>query len=225
MNQLRAVWLVAAKDLRIEYRSRQSFQTTLFFALLILIVFQFAFDPGSRATRDASAGILWVALIFPGMMRLNQSFQLETEEDAIYGLVLSPIDRGTIFLGKFLSNWVFMLVVGTLTTLAFLFFFKFPLSATLLWLALFAVLGLAGLATIGTVLAGMVANLRSREALLPILMFPLVIPIVMAGVNGTEEILVRGTAEQIAPWLRVLAVFDIVYAAAGYLVFEYVVGE
>ena len=222
---MKHLWLLAAKDLRIEYRSKQAFQTTLFFALLILVIFQFAFDPGSTATREASPGILWVALIFPGMIRLNQSFQMETEEGSLYGIVLSPVDRGVFYLGKFLANWIFLLLVGIFSSVAFLLFFNFPPSTDLLWLLLLVILGLAGFSAVGTVLAGMVASTRSREVLLPILIFPIIIPIILACVNGTQEILIQRELTAFGQWLKILVAFDVVYLTTGYLVFEYVVGD
>ena len=222
---MKQLWLLTAKDLRIEYRSRQAFQTTLFFALLILIIFQFAFDPGSEATREASPGILWVALLFPGMIRLNQSFQMETEEDSLHGIVLSPVDRGVFYLSKFLANWIFLLLVGIISSLAFLFFFNFDPSLQMLWLLLLVVLGLAGFSSVGTILAAMVAGSRSREVLLPILIFPIIIPIILAAVNGSQAVLIRQELTDFDQWLKILVAFDVVYVATGYLVFEYVVGD
>ncbi len=222
---MKHLWLLTAKDLRIEYRSRQAFLTTLFFALLILIIFQFAFDPGSPATREASPGILWVALIFPGMIRLNQSFQMETEEDSLYGIVLSPVDRGVFYLSKFLANWIFLLLVGIISTVAFLLFFGFDPSLRLFWLLLLIVLGLAGFSSLGTILAAMVAGSRSREVLLPILIFPLIIPIILASVYGSRDVLIGQDLVAIEPWLRILVVFDVVYVTIGFVVFDYVVGD
>jgi len=103
MSSLKTIGLLAGKDLRIEYRSPQAFLTTLFFGLLILIVFNFAFDPGNPATLDAAPGILWVSLLFPGIIQLNRSFRAEREEGTIHALVLAPVESGLLFLGKFLS--------------------------------------------------------------------------------------------------------------------------
>ena len=111
MNQVALIWVLAEKDLKVEYRSPQAFLNTVFFAVLILVIFNFAFDPGSQATREATPGILWVALLFPGIIQLNRSFQAEREEGTLYGLILSPTDRGVLYLGKFLANWAFLVVV------------------------------------------------------------------------------------------------------------------
>ncbi|HSR66920.1 MAG TPA: heme exporter protein CcmB [Acidobacteriota bacterium] len=222
---MRTTWILAAKDLRIEYRAREAFQTTLFFAVLVLIIFQFAFDPGSKATIEASPGILWVALLFPGMIRLNQSFQMEIEEDSLHGIVLSPVDRGAFFLGKFLANWIFLGLVGLASTAAFLVFYNFAPSTRFLWLLAVELMGLAGFAAVGTVLAAMVAKSSSREVLLPILIFPIVIPVIIAAVNASQEILLRDDLNTLWSWMQILGAFDVVYLAAGFVVFEYVVGD
>mgnify|MGYP001053722423 CR=1 FL=1 len=144
MHQLRLIWFVASKDLKIEYRSKQAFLTTLFFALLILVIFNFAFDPGSQATREATPGILWVALLFPGVIQLNRSFQNEMEEGTLYGLILSPIDRGVFFIGKFLANAFFMIAIDLLILFLFVIFFNFSFSTGILWVALLIVLTVLG---------------------------------------------------------------------------------
>jgi len=225
MRQIKLVWVLAAKDLRIEYRSRQAFLTTLFFAVLILIIFNFAFDPGSAATREASPGILWVALLFPGMIQLNRTFQSEMEAGTLQGIVLSPMDRGAFFLGKFLANVVFLIAIDTLILGAFIIFFNFAIESAFLWVFLIIVLGVAGFASVGTVFAAMVSNLRIREVLLPILLLPIVVPIILAAVNATREVLIHQDFTTLGHWLQLLVAFDVIFIAAGFLVFDYVVGE
>ncbi|RPI21544.1 MAG: hypothetical protein EHM61_24515, partial [Acidobacteria bacterium] len=219
------IWLLAVKDLRIEYRSRQAFLTTLFFAVLILIVFNFAFDPGSASTRDASPGILWVALLFPGMIQLNRSFQAEMEEGTLQGIVLSPMDRGFLFLGKLLANWLFLLVIDLVILIVFAVFFNFAPEASFLWVILFMFLVGAGFTAVGTVFAAMVSNVRIREVLLPILLFPIIVPIILAAVNATREVLIHHDFSTVGKWLQLVVAFDVIFIAAGFLVFDYVVGE
>ncbi len=224
-NPFSLIWLLAEKDLRIEYRSRQAFLTTLFFAVLILIIFNFAFDPGSTATREAAPGILWVALLFPGIIQLNRSFQTETEEGTLYGIVLSPIDRGVVFLGKFLANWTFLVVIDLFILVAFVIFFNFTFTGSLLWVLLLMVLASAGFTAVGTLFAAMVTSLRTREVLLPILLFPIIVPIILAAVNGTQELLLHQESTSLYHWIQLLVAFDVIFLAAGFLVFDYVVGE
>jgi len=225
VNNLKLIWWLALKDLKIEYRSRQAFLTTLFFAVLILIIFNFAFDPGSNATREASPGILWVALLFPGIIQLNRSFQSEVEEGTLQGIVLSPVDRGVFFLGKFMANWLFLVAIDLLILAAFIVFFNFALSGGLLWVLFLMILVGIGFTAVGTVFAAMVSNIRIREVLLPILLFPIIVPIILAAVNGTREVLIHNDFSTLYRWMQLLIAFDVIFLAAGFLVFDYVVGE
>ncbi|MEE8348976.1 MAG: heme exporter protein CcmB [Acidobacteriota bacterium] len=225
MNQAALTWILAEKDLKVEYRSPQAFMTTVFFALLILVIFNFAFDPGSQATREATPGILWVALLFPGIIQLNRSFQIEMEEGTLYGLILSPTDRGVLFLGKFLANWSFLVVVDLLVLVAFVIFYNFSFSVQMLWVVLMIVLASVGFTAVGTVFAAMLSSLRTREVLLPILLFPIIIPIILAAVNGTQEVLILENVQYLDRWLQLLVAFDVIFVAAGYLLFDYVVAD
>lgn len=225
MRQLLLVWTLAEKDLRVEYRSRQAFLTTLFFAVLILIIFNFAFDPGTPATREAAPGILWVALIFPGVIQLNRSFQSEAEEGTLHGLILSPVDRGVIFLGKQLANWIALTAIDLFILLAFVVFYNFSFGSNLFWIVLLLVLAAAGFTAVGTVLAAMLSSVRGRDVLLPVLLFPVVVPVILAAVNASQEVLLRTRFEFFFQWVQMLVAFDVIFLASGFLVFDYVVGE
>jgi len=225
LNGLGLIWTLAEKDLRIELRSRQAFLTTLFFSFLILMVFTFAFDPASDATREAAPGILWVALIFPGVIQLNRSFQSEREEATLLGVLLAPLDRGLIFLGKFLANWIFLLVVDLLTLAIFMAVYKFSLTSATPWMLLLILLASLGFSAVGTLFGAMVSSIRTREVLLPILLFPIVIPVILAAVNGSTEVLLGEKFRFFFQWIKILAAFDVIFLAASYLVFEYVVEE
>ena len=225
MQHLILVWSIAAKDLKIEYRSRQAFITALFLALLILVIFAFAFDPGSSASRKASPGILWVALLFPGVIQLNHSFQMELKEGTIHGIVLAPVDRGVVFLGKMLANWLFLMVVDLWLFVVFIVFFNFNFSIQLLWIVLIIFLAGIGFTAVGTLFAAMVSNTRTREMLLPVLLFPIIVPIILAAVNGTQQLLIHDQAQFLANSLRILVAFDLIFVTAGFLVFDYVLDE
>ena len=225
MESLKLIWVLAEKDLRIEFRTRQAFLSTLFFALLVLIVFQFAFDPGSSATRQAAPGILWVALLFPGIIQLNRSFQSEMEEGTLYGIILSPISRGTFFLGKFLANWSFLITIDLLILVLFIVSFNFPFKLALLWMVLLIFLASAGFTAVGTLFAAMVSSVATREVLLPILLFPILIPLILAAVNGTQEVLLREEFRFLSQWIKLLVAFDVIFLAASFLVIDYVVGD
>jgi heme exporter protein B len=225
MNPVALTWILAEKDLKVECRSPQAFLNTVFFALLILVIFNFAFDPGSQATREATPGILWVALLFPGIIQLNRSFQAEMEEGTLYGLILSPTDRGVLFLGKFLANWSFLVVVDLFVLVAFVIFYNFSFSVQMLWVVLIIFLASIGFTAVGTVFAAMLSSIRTREVLLPILLFPIIIPIILAAVNGTQEVLILEEVQFLSRWLQLLIAFDVIFLAAGFLLFDYVVAD
>ncbi len=225
LDGLGLIWTLAEKDLRIEFRSRQAFFTTLFFSFLILMVFSFAFDPASETTRKAAPGILWVALIFPGVIQLNRSFQSEREDGTLLGILVSPMDRGLIFFGKFLANWIFLLAVDLLTLAIFMVIFKFSPTPATLWMLLLILLSSLGFSAVGTLFGAMVSSIRTREVLLPILLFPIVIPVILAAVNGSTEVLLGEKFRLFFQWIKILVAFDVIFLAASYLVFEYVVEE
>ncbi|GAB4232312.1 MAG: heme exporter protein CcmB [Acidobacteriota bacterium] len=220
------VFVVAAKDLRLEYRTRQALLTTLFFAVLILIVFNFAFDPGDPAVRAAIPGILWVSLLFPGVIQLNRSFQSEREDGTLLGLILSPVDRGLLFLGKYLANWVLLLLVDFLVLGAFLVFYNVALSWSVLGFLLLLMALVGGVfSAVGTLFAAMVSSLRGRDVLLPVLLFPILVPEVIAAVNATRELFGSANLEHLGSWIRLLIVANVVFGAVAFLIFDYVVED
>jgi len=225
MKSWQLIWTLTSKDLRIEYRSRQAFLTTVFFALLILIIFNFAFDPGDQAIKAAAPGILWVSLLFPGVIQLNRSFQSEREDGTLYGLILSPVDRGLLFLGKFLANAVLLFLIDLLILGAFLIFYNLELSVRLFWLVLLLLLVGIVFSSVGTLFAAMVSSLRTRDVLLPILLFPILVPVVIAAVNASRELLGSGELQFFYQWLRLLAVTDVIFLAGAYIVFEFVLED
>lgn len=225
MQAFRLIWTLATKDLRIEYRSRHAFLTTLFFALLILIIFNFAFDPGNDAIKEAAPGILWVSLLFPGVIQLNRSFQSERENGTLYGLVLAPVDRGLLFFGKFFANWLLVTLVDIFVLGAFFIFFNLSFTDRIGWLLLLMILVGFVFSAVGTLFAAMVSSVRARDVLLPILLFPILVPVVIAAVNATRELLGTGELEFFFQWLKLLVASDVIFIAGAYLVFDYVVEE
>ena len=225
MSSLSVVWTLIDKELRIEYRAPQALLTTLFFALLILVIFNFAFDPGNPAMVDAAPGILWVSLLFPGVIQLNRSFQSEREEGTLHALVLTPVDRGLLFLGKFLANWTLLLLVDLVVLGAFVFFFNLELTLRLLWLLLLIALASMSLSAVGTLFASIVSSIASREVLLPILLFPIIVPVIIAAVSASREVLSVAELQHVYSWVRLLVGCDVVFVAGAYVLFDFVVGD
>jgi heme exporter protein B len=213
MAGLRTVYLLLAKDLLVELRNRETFTIMLFFAVVILFLFHFSLHPERENTALLAPGLLWLSFLFTGVLGLGRSFQAEQANDCLEQLLLVPGDRGNIFLGKLVGNVAFMLAVELLIIPLFALFFQLNLWDALLPILAIAVLGTVGFATLGTLFSALTANLRAREVLFPLLLFPLVVPVIIGTVTATNVILGGG------------ALSDAIFLAVAYLTFELVVEQ
>jgi len=221
---VRVLLAVLWKDLLVEWRSRDRVAAMTVFALLVVVIFQFAAPPGvSPEARAHLPGLLWLAWVFSAILGLNRAFALELENDAWAGLALAPADRGWIYLGKALASLGLLLAVQLVSATAFALAFDVPLAAAAPRLAAVAVLGAIGLTAIGTLLAAVAARTRYREVMLPLLLLPLLVPVILGAVRATAAVL----AQQPLPWppLRLLVVTDAVFLIVSVLCFEYVLDE
>lgn len=213
------------KDLRIELRTKETLAALLLLGLLTLLVLSFAFDPTSPLREAAAPGVLWVAIIFAGTLGMNRALVRESEHDCLQGLLLAPLDRGTIYLAKAAANFLFMVAAQAILVPLFVFFFNLPLWATVLRLAPVVLLGLLGFAAVGTLFAAVSLRTRAREVMLPLLMLPLAAPLLIASMQASAQLL-RGEAfAAVGHWLNLVAAFDAVFLVVGWLTFEYVVEE
>jgi heme exporter protein B len=213
------------KDLRIELRTKETVTSLLMLGLLILLVLSFAFDPTSRLRGAAAPGVLWVAVIFAGVLGINRSLVRESEQQCMQGLLLAPIDRGTIFLAKTISNFIVVLVAECFVLLIFILFFNLPFWITIVSLAPILLLGLLGFAAIGTLFAAISLRTRAREVMLPLLMLPLATPLFLSCVQATSLLLAGQPLSAAARWIHLLIAFDVIFLVVGWLGFEYVVEE
>jgi heme exporter protein B len=213
------------KDLQIEFRTKETVAALLLLGLLTLTVLSFAFDPTSALRAEAAPGALLVAVIFAGVLGLNRSFVAERENDCLHGLLLSPVDRGTIYLAKAVANLLFMLLAQVVIVPIFLFFFNVPVGWNLLGVMLALALGLGGFSAVGTLFAAISVRTRVREVMLPLLMLPLTVPVFIAGVRVTARLLADKPWAEVAPWLHLMVGFDVVFLVVGWVVFEYAVEE
>jgi heme exporter protein B len=209
------------KDLLIELRTKETLALLLMLGLLILLVLSFAFDPTSALRRAAAPGVLWVALIFAGVLGINRSLLYERENDCLQGLLLGPIDHGTIYLAKTLANLIFMMAANLVVVPAFIFFFNLPLWTTITSLAPVLLLGLLGFAAIGTLFAAVSLRTRAREVMLPLLMLPLASPLIIACVQASAALLRGDGLAAVGHWINLLCAFDTVFLVVGWLAFEY----
>ncbi len=227
MNQatpfLQAMGAVVWKDLAAEWRSREMISAMLVFALLVILIFNFALelDPVGRA--NITAGILWVTFTFAGTLGLNRSMAVEKDRGCLDGLLLAPVDRTAIYFGKALANWIFMLLVAAIVLPVYSVLYNVNLFQPGLLLVIG--LGSEGYVAVGTLLATMTVQTRTRDILLPILLFPVVIPVVVAAVKASASFLAGLEMIEIQPWLTLLIVYDVVFTSAAFMVFDAVVEE
>lgn len=223
MNAWRAVVAIVTKDVAAELRSKETLSTMLIFALMVVVIFNFAFELRMDNARQISPGAIWVAFTFAGVLSLNRSFIMERDNSCIEGLMLMPADRSAIYLGKFLGNTLFMLASEAMILPIFAILFDVPVLRPALWLIF--VLGTVGFSAVGTLLAAMTVNTRAREALLPLLLFPTSVPVIIAATKSTAQVLDGGALSEIYSWLRLLVAFDVIFIVLAVLGFEYVIEE
>ena len=221
MAYLRTVAIVLWKDARSEFRTREMLGSMLIFSLLVVVIFSFALDPTRKEMLRLFPGLLWVTFFFSGLLGLNRSFLKERHDESIQGLMLCPVDRSALFFGKFLGNLLFMGVVEAVTLPVFLVFFDFPYRGSVPGLALALILGTVGFSAVGTLLAAMSANTRSSEVLLPVLLFPVAVPVVIGSVQLTAALVAGEPVGIGSTWVKLLAVYDLVFLVTPLLLFEY----
>jgi heme exporter protein CcmB len=226
MSFLETVWLVTRKDLLIEARSREILYTTLFFAVSSVLVFAFGFVREGRALDDAAAGILWIAIAFSGTLALGRAFERERQSETLRALMMAPVDRPALYVGKLLGILILLAMVELLIVPMVALMFQARLfSHPVLMLGLLAS-GTIGFAAVGTLFAAMLVRARSRDVLLPVLLYPITIPVIIAGVRGTAALLQPDADVAMArTWLSMLVFFDVVFITLSLWTFEPVMTE
>ena len=225
-----AVAAIIQKDIRSELRTKEIVASIFVFAVLVLVIFNFTLSLDGENTLALAPGILWVAFVFAGSLGLNRSFASERENRSILGLMLAPVDRSVLYFGKLISNVLFMLVAEAFLLPLFMVFFNLNLlselspSAFALFLLVVA-LGTLGYAAVGTTLAAIAANTTMREVLLPVLLFPVAVPVVIGAAESTRLIFQPSPFFNPWSWIRLLAVFSVVFIVVSWLTFEYVLEE
>jgi heme exporter protein B len=220
---LGTAWLIARKDLTIEFRTRSAFFAAIVFALLAVVIFRFSWDPTAVAAIDLAPGVLWVIFTFSGLLGLHRSFGVEEADRAIDGLLASPVGREALFAGKAAANLVFVGAVQLVTIPAMALFYELPLldGSVLPGLAIVAALATLGLVAVGTLFSAMTVNTRLAELLLPMLALPFFVPIVVPAAMTTARLLAGRPLAEVMGYLKLLAAFDIVFVTACTLAFPY----
>ncbi len=220
---VRAVGAVAWKDLTAEYRSRELFSSMLVFSLLVILIFNFALELDIKTRQSVTSGVLWVTFAFAGTLGLNRSMAVEKDRGCLDGLLLAPVDRAAIYFGKVISNLAFMLIVEIVILPVYSFLYSVNLFNPGLLMVI--LLGSIGYIAVGTLLASMAVQTRTRDVLLPILLFPVAIPVLIAAVKASGGYLNGDEFSMILPWINLLIVYDIIFVAIAFMVFDYVVEE
>jgi heme exporter protein CcmB len=226
LNFATTVWLITRKDLLIEARSREILYTTIFFAVACVLVFAFGFVREGRAVTDAAAGILWIAIAFSGTLALGRAFERERQNETLRALMLAPVDRPALYVGKLLGVLILLALVEAVLVPLVALMFQAPLFQHI-WLMLGLLGGgTLGFAAVGTLFAAMLVRARSRDVLLPLLLYPMTIPVLIAGVRGTAALLQADVDEPMArAWVAMLAFFDVVFVTLALWTFEPVMTE
>jgi heme exporter protein B len=225
IRYLRQVWAIAAKDLRVELRTRERIAAMGAFVVLTVVLVNFAVDRTAVHPREIAAGLVWLTLALAGLLGLGRTFELEKEDGALEGLLVAPVPHDALYLGKVVSNFVLLAATAALTLGAFALFFQVSLPSSPLPLVGLLLLGTLGFAALGTLFSGITAGTRMGETLLPILLFPLLVPLVTFGGSATADILAGFPPEESAHSFRILGAFTLVALAAGMGLFRFVVEE
>lgn len=223
MKFFRQVYAILGKELAIEWRTREVLSAMLVFALVVLVIFNFAFELQGIDIRVLGPGLLWVAICFSGILGLGRSFARERDKGSLEGMLLAPVDRGAVFIAKATANFIFILLMEAVTLPLFVILFNVPV----VWFPLigYILLGTIGFAAIGTLLSAIAASTRMREVMLPVLMFPVLVPLLVASVKITAGALQDLPFSDYQGWFNLLVAYDIIFLTLAFLTFGFVVEE
>jgi heme exporter protein CcmB len=223
---LAQAWRIAWKDLRVELRSREIVYTMAFFAGLLVVIYSFAFPHDTRTIHAAVPGMLWVTLAFAGTIGLGRAFDRERENDTLRALMLTPVPRLAIFLGKAIAIWVLVMAVAVVAVPLLALFLDAPLFDEPVELVGIVLLGALGFAIVGSVFAATLLKVRSRDVLLPVILYPLLIPLFVAGTNTTAELLKDApNFHDVHTWTAFLGIYDAAFLVLSLWIFESLVIE
>ena len=219
------VMTIIWKDFITEIKTRELFSSMFIFALLVVIIFIFSINLSLIQASEVGPGVLWVAFLFAGTIGLNRSFVLEKENGCLQGLLLAPMDRTALYFGKLISNFVFLLIMEVFTLPLFMVFFNIDLLPHFLPLLYVIFVGTLGFCAVGTLLSSLSANLKTRDIMLPILLYPLIIPIIIGSVKMTGQVLAGKPLSSMMNWVSLTLCFDIIYIAISIMVIDFVLEE
>jgi len=218
-------WAIAQKDIVAELRTRETVISMLLFGFLVILIFNFGIEPGLREENLVKPGVLWAAFTFAGILGLNRSFSSEKENDCLQGLLLCPVDRSVIYVGKFLGNLIFTLLMGAVVFIFFSVLYNVDLVGTLLPMAVILFLAAVGFSAVGTLFSAVSVGIKTRDVLLSILLFPVIVPVILAAAKSSARVLDGEGLGAGGMWLGLLVVYDVIFLAISVMVFDYAVEE
>ncbi|WP_079510138.1 heme exporter protein CcmB [Mesobacillus jeotgali] len=222
MSIIRDAWTIASKDLNNEIKTKQTIGMMVIFSSLVVLIFSFAFDPTNNMVKAVIPGLVWLITVFSGILGLNRSFLSEHENDALTGLRSAPIDPSSIYLGKVLANFILVTAVQLVSIPVLFLLFDYRFLGKISWFILIVVIGTLGFIIVGTFLAALSANAKNSEMLLPVLLLPLLSPLLIAGVQATRIVLENEMIADAASWIRLMAAYDLLFLAACFFLFEFI---
>ena len=219
------VWTIARKDLLVEMRTRERISAMAAFAILVPVLFNFAIDTAQVRPQAIAAGLIWMTIVFSGILGLGRTFQMEQKDGALSGILQSPIPLDALYLGKVTANFVLLSVIVTLVFIVFGLFFGLRFVGNSVTLAGVVALGVFGLVALTTLLSAIASRSTMGESLLPVLVFPLVVPVIIYGATATDRLLAGRPLAEVTGNLRMLAAFALVFVVAGAVLFPFVIEE
>ncbi|MGH9406998.1 MAG: heme exporter protein CcmB [Terriglobia bacterium] len=225
MQSLKILWTLFEKDLRLEWRQRETLAAICVFGILVVFLFDFAFAPGGEESLRLLPGVLWIAFAFAGILAFSRTFAAERENACLEGLRLAPIDPGLIYVAKVLSTFAFLAVAEAVIVFFVSLWYNFSFLPSLGWFVCVVFLGTLGYVAVGVTFGGVAANTRMRELMLPVLQFPVIIPLFIGAIESTSSVLRRDPPAQFLSWVKLLIAFSVIFVVLSYLLFEYVLEE
>jgi len=216
---------ILMKDIRTEMRSREFLGNSFIFALLVIVIFNFAFTITPHNSQELASGILWIAFLFSGTLALGRSFQLEADNGCIQGLVLTPVDRMSIFWAKFAGNLLFLALIQAMIIPIFIILYNINVMEHFAQMVAVLLLADIGFMTLGTVLSAVSVNLLARDLLLPVLLFPLLVPLIIFAAGATSALIDTGDMAVFYSRVRLITAFDAVYFVVSSFLFEHILDE
>ncbi len=213
------------KELRVEWRQRETLASVCVFGVLVVLLFDFGFSMSGEASLRLLPGVLWIAFAFSGILSFNRSFAAERQNACLDGLRLAPVDPGLIYLAKLAANLIFLSVAEIVIVFVAAIWYNFSFLPALPWFSVIVFLGTLGYVAVGVTFAAIAANTRMREVMLPVLQFPVVLPIFLAAIEATSSALKGDPSSEFRSWVHLLAAFGIIFVVLSFLLFEYVLEE